>query len=79
MQLAQTAGALLSAIDSPCYLVPVTSWKKDVVGKGNASKEEVAKWLEEFQNPRYLACEGDQNRIDATCIAMYGEAIVDSL
>lgn len=75
LQLAQTCGALLASIESPCYLVAVGQWKKDVVGKGNVTKDEVSDYLAGFYSRYFAQCKGDQNFIDATCIAMYGETV----
>ncbi len=70
LQMAQVAGALMTAM--PSYLVPVTTWKKEIVGKGNAKKEEVAEWLKE--RPEYVHTGGSQDLVDATCIRLYGES-----
>lgn len=75
LQMAQLAGALMSTVIQPAYFVEVTSWKKKVVGSGNASKEDVALWLKEHHMDYSAACEGDQNKVDATCIALYGQAV----
>jgi Holliday junction resolvasome RuvABC endonuclease subunit len=82
LQIAQMAGAVLSAVDglhnadgelSHSYLVSNTAWKKLLIGSGNANKEKIRKWLDtEF--PSYASkCGSDQDRYDATCIALYGE------
>ncbi len=80
--LAQTFGACLSA------LVPLLdrglvfgtadnkAWKKEIVGNGNASKDMIRSWLES-SHPIYAeACLGDQDRMDAVCVALYGKAIM---
>ncbi len=68
LQMAQVVGAVMLA--HPTYLVPVSTWKKEVVGKGNASKEEVHEFLKD--KPGYYYTEGSQDLVDATCIRMYG-------
>lgn len=68
LHMAQVAGALMTTVNS--YLVPVTSWKKEVVGKGNASKEEVATYYNKTYPGKELT---SQDHIDATCIRIYGE------
>jgi Holliday junction resolvasome RuvABC endonuclease subunit len=76
LQLAQTCGALLGVIPVKCYLTSVGEWKKTVVGKGNATKEEVGEFLNAHFPELYELCSKDQNLIDATCIALYGDSIV---
>ena len=72
LMLAQTAGALMSRISGPVALVPVSSWKKEVCGHGGLGKPEVAAWLKVNQPMFFDNCLDDQNKIDATCIAMFG-------
>jgi len=72
--LNQTLGAVLAGIGG--REVNVMSWKKDVVGKGNATKDEVAAWLRD-KHPRFhTMAGGNQNLVDATCIALYGEQLI---
>lgn len=84
LQIAQMAGAVLSAVDglhtrdgeyTKLYLVSNTHWKKALlgIGAGKDIKLKIRKWLDtEF--PRYSSkCDGDQDRYDASCIAIYGE------
>lgn len=74
LQIAQVSGAILATpINS--YLVPVSTWKKEVVGKGNASKDEVAEWLLLNRPELYELTGGKQDHIDATCIRLYGEIV----
>lgn len=66
-------GALALAAVTSVYAVPVDAWKKGVCGKGGISKEQVSEWLDKV-HPCYSAhCDGDQDRIDAACIAIYGQ------
>lgn len=59
------------------YPVNVQTWKKDVVGRGNASKDEVAAWLKrECPNLTDMA-DGDQDLVDAACVALYGIRVID--
>jgi Holliday junction resolvasome RuvABC endonuclease subunit len=69
LHLAQVAGALMTTV--PSYFVPVTTWKKEIVGKGNAKKEEVAEFLRTHQD--FIHVRESQDLIDATCIRLYGE------
>lgn len=71
--------ALVLSCTPEAYSVEVSTWKKEVVGKGNATKDEVSIWLNE-QLPDYSAlCGDDQNLADAACIAVYGRAVLDRL
>lgn len=74
--LAQTSAALLAGSTARCYGVAVTEWKKEVVGRGNAKKQEVAEWLRENDRTCFDVCNGDQNFFDAACIQKYGKAVM---
>lgn len=71
LQMAQVCGVVLSALNGE--VVPVSTWKKAVVGKGNASKDEVKEWL--FNSKRDFPASAKQDHIDATCIRIYGETV----
>lgn len=71
LQLAMTAGVIASQCPSATF-VPVASWKKKVVGKGNVDKSGVSEWLNLSHPDYFVQCAGDQNHVDATCIALYG-------
>jgi len=71
-KLHQTVGALFSVCPAITQLVPVDTWKMEVCGKGGLSKEDVASFLKDRQLAYYEQCEGNQNYIDAVCIALYG-------
>ena len=71
LHLAQVSG-VVSAAARPSILVPVSSWKLGTIGRGNATKEQVADWLRARHADWHAKCAGDQNCIDATCIAIYG-------
>ncbi len=60
------------------YPVEVSTWKKQTTGKGNSTKDDVSRWLEEHHSPYSALC-GDQNLIDAACIAIYGRAVLSRL
>lgn len=72
IQIAQISGLVMAIVDE-AFLVPVSTWKKEVVGKGNASKAEVAAWLESNDSRLYAKVKDNQDHIDATCIRLYGE------
>lgn len=72
---AQVGGAVLAAACNAgmkLNLVNVSSWKKEVVGKGNAKKPEVAAWLKKSWNEAYTPAAGDQDLIDACALNRYG-------
>lgn len=70
IMLAQVQGVVMSMWAARA--VPVGTWKKTVIGNGSASKADVWFWLEENHPDYFQMCEGDQNLIDAACIALYG-------
>lgn len=82
LQLAQMMGAVLSVmsvLEKTCdvRLVDNQRWKKEVVGSGHASKEQVKNYIVET-HPVYAAlCGDDQDAYDATCIGLYGLRILD--
>ena len=72
--LNQTLGAILAKVGG--RPVNVMLWKHDVVGKGDASKDEISTWLREEHPAFHLLAGGNQNLVDAICIALYGEQLV---
>lgn len=77
IQLAQTMGAVLSALVSyPVYQVNVGTWKKEVLGNGSSKKDQVRAWLEANYPAYAVSCDGDQDSYDATCIALYGQGVL---
>lgn len=77
IQLAQTMGAVLSALVSyPVYQVNVGTWKKEVLGNGSSKKDQVRAWLEANYPAYAVSCDGDQDSYDATCIALYGRGVL---
>lgn len=72
LHLSQSSGVLASYGTDYTNFVEVSKWKKHVVGRGNATKPDVAKWLEKNHKNLFDQCGGDQNFVDATCIALYG-------
>lgn len=59
------------------YPVNVQTWKKDVIGRGNASKGDVAEWLTRHHPHLAGMADGDQDLVDAACIALYGVQVLD--
>ena len=74
LQMAQVAGVLASFEDSTTHYVPVSTWKSVVVGRGNASKEDVARWLADEHPVLHALAAGSQDLVDATCLRLYGRA-----
>lgn len=72
LHLSQVSGVVACSV--PATLVPVAEWKKGTIGNGGASKERVSGWLSATHPAFFAACEEDQNLIDATCIALYGQS-----
>lgn len=75
-----TSGAIQGALYEAgvwSQVANVSSWKKRVVGKGNATKEEVAEYLRLRWSAIYRSAEGNQDLIDASCIAIYGQHILN--
>ena len=50
----------------------VSSWKKHIVGKGNATKDDVAEYLRHRWASLYREANGNQDIYDAACIALFG-------
>lgn len=77
IQLSQTQAVVLLAaehVGAFAYEVAVGTWKKAVVGKGNAKKHEVA----EFARETWKELEAEsQDVIDARCIQEYGARVME--
>lgn len=74
--MAETEGAILGVLGGDCVIEKVapSSWKKIVCDNGSLNKEAVARWLLEHEPALSEACSGDQDRVDATCLALVGRA-----
>lgn len=74
--LSQTMGAVLSHLSHKnIYLVNVSTWKKKVVGSGNAAKNTVQNYMWQRDSAYAELCARDQDRFDAACIGWYGVLI----
>lgn len=76
-----TSGAIqgtLHGFGFSTEIANVSSWKKRVVGRGNATKDDVREFLRLRWPAIYRGTKGDQDAIDAACIALYGQAITRS-
>ena len=74
-----TSGAIQAVLYEygiPTQAANVSSWKKSVIGKGNATKEEVAEHLRYRWSALHKSANGNQDLVDASCIALYGQSIV---
>lgn len=70
------AGA--TAAGAHCAAVNVSTWKKIVVGKGNASKVQVAQYVRKQWRILSKLAGPDQDLIDAGCIYSYARRQVES-
>lgn len=50
--------------------------KKDVVGRGNATKDDIAAWCREAWPHAYKMCAKDQDLIDSVMIWYYGRGVI---
>jgi Holliday junction resolvasome RuvABC endonuclease subunit len=55
-------------------LVEPSTWKKQVIDHGNASKDEIAEWLTRQHPVLSGLTDGNQDAVDAACIGLYGQA-----
>lgn len=79
LSLTETKGAVMAAlaIAADVRLVDNNTWKKQVVGHGRASKDEVRDYID-VTYPAYAPLCGDnQDLYDAACIALHGRAIME--
>lgn len=72
IRLSQTLGAVMSALYryDEVKLINNMTWKKAVIGKGNASKEDIRKYVVDLGYAHL--CGDDQDQYDATAIGLYG-------
>lgn len=71
--IAETVGMVLSC-GLPVTLVPVSSWKKEVIGNGSATKDQVREWYFGGHTP---GVEITQDTCDAAAITEYGVRDMD--
>jgi hypothetical protein len=76
-EMHQLVGLVIAeALLAHSFLVNVKTWKKELIGNGNAPKPFVAQWLKDH-HPGYSAiCAEDQDLIDATCVALHGREVL---
>lgn len=72
----QVGGAIMAAAQNlgswDFHFANVSSWKKQVAGKGNLGKPEVAEALQRIWPEAYDLCNGDQDLVDACMINRFG-------
>jgi|SRR3954464_7065652 Holliday junction resolvasome RuvABC endonuclease subunit len=84
LKLAQTCGAVMGKLSHlrgqqslDIRLVGNKTWKKEVLGNGNSSKDVIRSWVNEH-HPAYAAlCGEDQDEFDACCVGLYGLGLLD--
>jgi Holliday junction resolvasome RuvABC endonuclease subunit len=84
LKLSQTAGAVMAGLSHlrshqglDIRMVGNKTWKKEVIGNGNSSKDVIRSWVIEY-HPAYAAlCGDDQDEYDACCIGLYGLGLLD--
>lgn len=77
---AKVHGAILAgAYRAGAVVIPVNNqrWKKEIVGKGNCSKEYVAAHVKRTWPVLYREAGGVQDWLDASCIALYGMYVMN--
>lgn len=65
--------ALFEALSCPVWTVPSATWKQRTVGRGNATKEQVAAWVSARSSTP-----ASQDEADAYAIAAAGRAMVQA-
>jgi Holliday junction resolvasome RuvABC endonuclease subunit len=84
LQLAQTLGAVMSSLaqlrlsaGTDIRLVDNKTWKKHLIGNGNASKDGIRNYIDVTHGAYAPLCEGDQDLYDACCVGLYGLGVTD--
>jgi Holliday junction resolvasome RuvABC endonuclease subunit len=73
ISMAETVGVIQAARSwNSVTLIGQSTWKKGACGNGVMSKDEVALWLKTNYLELWRKCLGDQDRMDAMCISIYG-------
>ena len=76
--MAETVGIIRASViwTAPSTMVNPSSWKKALVGKGNATKEEARYWLEDTIGKEKVDSMSE-DEVDAMCIGYYGQGVID--
>lgn len=75
ISMGMVAGAITVAArqaGAHVVLVEPATWKKAVIGVGNANKEQVTQWLE-LEHPDLRGQAHSQDLVDAACLALYAQ------
>ena len=77
LQLAQVLGAVMASLATGRLVLDIRrvdnkTWKKEMVGNGNASKDMVRNYIVATYPDYALLCGDDQDRFDACCVGLYG-------
>jgi Holliday junction resolvasome RuvABC endonuclease subunit len=76
LRLAETKGAVLAQMHRFSVIpVNVSTWKKEVLGNGKATKDDIRAWLSGQDSAYADLCGDDQDQYDAACIGFYGHII----
>ena len=75
IRMAMVCGALVRECQqwfgTECIsLVPVSSWKKEVCGKGNLDKDQIGEWLLQTHPDLWHQC-ATEHEVDAMCMALW--------
>jgi Holliday junction resolvasome RuvABC endonuclease subunit len=80
--LAETKGAVMSELAQlrllrglDVRLVDNQTWKREVVGNGHASKDEIRDYIRVTHGAYAPLCGDDQDLYDAACIGLYGSHV----
>lgn len=77
---AQINGALLAGAQmAGAEVLPVNNArvKKDVIGRGNANKDDIRKWVSEAWPAMYARIGKDQDLCDSAMIYIYGKHVIE--
>ena len=80
LAMAMVAGAITHAAHqtgSETILVEPATWKKAVVGRGNADKASITAWLQHSHSYYAHRCGKSQDLVDATCLALYAKKVLE--
>lgn len=77
--LTEVKGAIMAALAMhvDVRLVNNKTWKKQVIGNGNANKDSVRDYIHVTHGSYAPLCGDDQDLYDAACIALYGRLIME--